>query len=115
MSDGGHAIHEALTTLHQEDLHQRDVWHVLQQAAKVQARLETVVSHEEERLRTITQYEYRQAQGERVGGRPPKTDGREQQQVVKQLLHVWEAVASVFREVQRLLEVVVLDHPREGG
>jgi transposase-like protein len=115
VSDGGHAIHEALKHLNQLQMHQRDVWHVFQQAAKVQGRLETLVSHEEERLRTITRYEQRQAQGERITGRPPKTSGEEQRQVVGHLMHVWEAVAYLFRELHRLLDVMLLEREPEAG
>jgi transposase-like protein len=114
VSDGGHAIHEALKQLKQQQTHQRDVWHVFQQAAKLQARLETLVSHEEERLRTITRYEQRQAQGERITGRPPTTNAEKQRQAVEQLMHVWEAVAYLFRELHHLLDVVLLDRMAQG-
>ena len=39
--------------------HQRDMWHVFEHAAKVQARLETLAQHEEERLQTIRAYQPR--------------------------------------------------------
>lgn len=115
VSDGGHAIHEALKELHQLENHQRDVWHVFQQAAKVQGRVETLVAHEEERLGTITAYEQRRTCGQRFAGRPPKTSRAEQGKTVEQLLLLWEAVAYLFRELHRLLDVVLLERDPQAG
>lgn len=115
VSDGGHALHEALKELKQLDSHQRDVWHVFQQAAKVQGRVETLVQHEEERLRTITSYEQRQAAGQRFSGRPPTTSRAQQCQTVEHLMHLWEAVAYLFRELHHLLDVVMVDSSSASG
>ena len=115
VSDGGHAIHEALKELKQLSTHQRDVWHVFQQAAKVQGRVETLVQHEEERLRTITHYEHRKAGGQRFSGQPPKTSRKEQSKTVEQLMHLWEAVAYLLGELHRLLEVVIVDSTSATG
>lgn len=115
VSDGGHAIHEALKQMGSLDTHQRDVWHVFQQAAKVQGRVETLVQHEEERLRTITAYHQRTAGGQKVSGRPPKTSREEQDTMVKHLLHLWEAVAYLFGELHRLLEVIVVESTSSSG
>jgi transposase-like protein len=115
VSDGGHAIHEALKELKQLDTHQRDVWHVFQQAAKVQGRVETLVQHEEERLRTITTYEQRKAGGQRFAGRPPKTSCAEQGKTVEHLMHLWEAVAYLFWELHHLLDVVIVDSTSASG
>lgn len=43
VSDGEHVIYEVLSQLKQLRSHQRNVWHVLHQAAKVQGRLEMLV------------------------------------------------------------------------
>jgi hypothetical protein len=115
VSDGGHAIHEALKHLNQLGDHQRDVWHVLTQGAKVQARLEALICQQEERLRIISRYEQRQAQAERITGRPPKTTAQEQRAMLKQLMHVWEALAYLLSELQRLLQVVVLQSDAGAG
>lgn len=115
VSDGGHAIHEALKEVKHLDRHQRDVWHIFQQAAKVQGRLETLVQHEEERLRTITAYEHRKAEGQCLSGRPPKTSREQQCKTVECLMHLWEAVAYLFRELHHLLEVVILDETSVSG
>lgn len=115
VSDGGHAIHEALKELNQLQSHQRDVWHVFQQAAKVQGRVETLVQHEEERLRTISSYEQRKAAGQRFSGRPPKTSRAEQCKIVEHLMHLWEAVAYLFRELHHLLDVVIVEGPSDSG
>ena len=109
VSDGGLAIHDALSQLNQLSTHQRDVWHVFQQAAKVQGRVERVVQHEEERLRSITSYERRKADGQRFSGRPPKTTREEQFKTVEHLLLLWEAVAYLFQEMHHLLEVLIVD------
>lgn len=115
VSDGGHAIHEALKELKHLESHQRDVWHVFQQAAKVQGRVETLVEHEEERLRTISSYEQRKAAGQSFAGRPPKTRGHEQGKTVAHLMHLWEAVAYLFAELHQLLEVVIVDSTSASG
>ena len=115
VSDGGHAIHEALKQMKSLDTHQRDVWHVFQQAAKVQGRVETRVQHEEERLRTITSYEQRKVGGQKFSGRPPKTSREEQETTVKHLMYLWEAVAYLFGELHRLLEVVIVDPASSSG
>lgn len=85
------------------------------QAAKVQGRLETLVGHEEERLRTITASDQRKAEGHKGSGRPPKAGREEQERTVKQLMHVWEAVAYLFAELHRLLEVVIVDRRSTSG
>lgn len=115
VSDGGHAIHEALKQMKSLDTHQRDVWHGFQQAAKVQGRVETLVQHEEERLHTITSYEQRTTGGQKLSGRPPKASREEQETTVNHLMYVWEAVASLFGELHRLLEVVIVDPTSSSG
>ena len=72
VSNSGHAIHEALKQMQCLDTHQRDVWPVFQQAAKIQGRLQMLVQHEEERLRTITAYEQRKAEARRFQDDLPK-------------------------------------------
>lgn len=109
VSDGGLAIHDALKQEKQLHLHQRDVWHVLDQAGKIQRRVEALVEHEEARLRTISIYEQRKAQGHRFAGRPPKHERAHQQRCVDALLFLWEAVAYLFGELHRLLAVVIRD------
>jgi uncharacterized membrane protein YgaE (UPF0421/DUF939 family) len=49
----GHAIHEALKELNQLGTYQRDAWHVFEQTARAQGRVERLVHHEEKRLRTM--------------------------------------------------------------
>ena len=111
VSYGWHAMHETLKELNQLDTHQRDVWHIFQQAANVQGRVETLVHHEEERLRTITAYEQRGAGAQRFSGRPPTTSGTQQSKTVDHLMSLWEAVA----ELHRLLSVVIVDRTSATG
>lgn len=115
VSDGGNAIHDALKALGQLALHQRDVWHLFDLAAKIQARVETALTHEEHRLQTIRRYAVRQANGERFAGRPPTTGLAVQEQVVSHLMHIWEAVAYLFEQFHQLLEVVILDATATSG
>ncbi len=115
VSDGGHAIHEALQELDQLSLHQRDVWHLLHQAAKIQGRVETSLMREEERLQTTRRYEAHLARGKRPSGRPPKVPSQTQEIIVSEHFSVWEAVAYLFEQLHHLLEVVILDASSPWG
>src|SRR6266853_313120 len=53
VSDGGRAIQEALSQVHGQEDHQRDVWHLFHVAAQVQGRLDRAVQAEQDRLFTM--------------------------------------------------------------
>lgn len=109
VSDGGRAIAEALRTTKALSTHQRDVWHVMHLASQVQARLERVVQEEEERGRLIERHEQqRVSTGKHPVGRPAKTTGDEQEQLLSQLHRVLEGVKYLFAQLHQLLEIVVL-------
>jgi hypothetical protein len=109
VSDGGRAIADALSTIKALSTHQRDVWHVLHLAAQVQARLERVVQEEEERGRLIERQEQQRAStGKKAVGRPAKTTGSEQEQLLRQLHRVLDGVEYLFAQLRQLLEIVVL-------
>jgi hypothetical protein len=109
VSDGGRAIADALGTTKALSTHQRDVWHVEHLAAQVQARLERVVQEEEERGRLIERQEQQRAStGKKAVGRPAKTTGGEQEQLLRQLHRVLEGVEYLFAQLRQLLEIVVL-------
>jgi hypothetical protein len=109
VSDGGRAIADALRITKAESTHQRDVWHVLHLAGQVQARLERVVQEEEERGRLIERQEQqRTSTGKKPVGRPAKTTGSEQEQLLSQLQRVLEGVKYLFAQLHQLLEIVVL-------
>src|SRR6266849_1501931 len=109
VSDGGRAIADALGTTKALSTHQRDVWHVEHLAGQVQARLERVVQEEEERGRLIERQEQQRAStGKKAVGRPAKTTGGEQEQLLSQLHRVLEGVEYLFAQLRQLLEIVVL-------
>src|SRR3989440_9347346 len=109
VSDGGRAIADALSTIKALSTHQRDVWHVLHLAAQVQARLERVVQEEEERGRLIERQEQQRARtGKKAVGRPAKTTGSEQEQLLSQLHRVLDGIEYLFAQLRALLEIVVL-------
>ena len=109
VSDGGKAIAEALQTTKAISTHQRDVWHLLHLAGQVQARLERAVQAEEERWLVIERQEQQQATtGRRATGRPAKTTGSQQEQLLIQLHRLLGAVRYLFAQLRELFEVVVL-------
>src|SRR2546421_253639 len=109
VSDGGRAIADALGSSKALSTHQRDVWHVLHLAAQVQARLERVVQEEEERGRLIERQEQQRARtGKKAVGRPAKTTGSEQEQLLSQLHRVLDGIEYLFAQLRQLLEIVVL-------
>src|SRR5450759_6041762 len=59
VSDGGSAIHEALSQVHCLGSHQRDVWHVFQLASQVQGRLDRALKQIAERLPVIQRQAHR--------------------------------------------------------
>ncbi|GAC1399572.1 MAG: hypothetical protein NVSMB49_10070 [Ktedonobacteraceae bacterium] len=114
VSDGGKAIDEALQTTKAISTHQRDVWHLLHLAARVQARLERVVQDEEERWLVIERQEQQQAAtGHRPTGRPAKTTSHAQEQLLIELHRLLTAVRYLFTQLHELFEVVVLTGKRE--
>src|SRR5207237_8249640 len=72
VSDGGRAIQEALSQVHGQEDHQRDVWHLFHVAAQVQGRLDRAVQAEQDRLFTIQRQAHALANGIRRRGRRPK-------------------------------------------
>jgi hypothetical protein len=113
VSDGGTAIHAALHTTKAISTHHRDVWHLLHLARQVQARLQRAVQAEEERQRVIERQERELATtGKRPTGRPAKTSGREQGQLLLELRRLLEGVRYLFAPLRELLDVVVLTQER---
>jgi len=107
VSDGGKAIQEALSQVHGEEHHQRDVWHLFHVAAQVQGRLDRAVKTEQDRLVVIQRQAEREAQGQRTRGRRPKASLTEQQALVAQISSVADGVRYLCQEYHSLLEVVV--------
>lgn len=108
VSDGGRAIQEALSQVHGEEYHQRDVWHLFHVAAQVQGRLDRAVKAEQDRLLVIQRQAEREANGQRPRGRRPKATLPEQQALIAQMGYVADSVRYLCQELHALLEVVVL-------
>lgn len=107
VSDGGRAIQEAVSQVHGEEHHQRDVWHLFHVAAQVQGRLDRAMKAEQDRLLTIQRQAAALANGIRRRGRRPKATLAEQKASVSQMRYVAEGVRYLCQELHRLLEVVV--------
>src|SRR5258708_5153798 len=107
VSDGGRAIQEALSQVHGEEQHQRDVWHLFHVAAQVQGRLDRAVQAEQDRLLSIQRQADAQALGRRRRGRRPKATLAEQEACLAQMSYVADGVRYLCQELHTLLEVVV--------
>jgi hypothetical protein len=107
VSDGGRAIQEAVSQVHGQEQHQRDVWHLFHVAAQVQGRLDRAVQAEQDRLLTIQRQADALAHGIRRRGRRPKATLAEQEACLSQMSYVAEGVRYLCQELHTLLEVVV--------
>src|SRR5712692_11656065 len=107
VSDGGRAIHEALSQVQRLESHQRDVWHLFHVASQVQGRLDRAVQTEQERLLTIQRQADALAHGRRRRGRRPKASLAEQEACLAQMSYVADGVRYLCQELHTLLEVVV--------
>ena len=108
VSDGGRAIQEAVSQVHGQENHQRDVWHLFHVAAQVQGRLDRAVKTEHDRLLLIQRQAEREATGKRARGRPPKATLPQQQALLAQMEYVADGVGYLCQQLHTLLEVVVL-------
>jgi transposase-like protein len=112
VSDGGNAIHDALSQVQRLDSHQRDVWHVLHVASQVQGRCDRALQQLEDRLPVIQRQAERVAQGKKAIGRAPSANVAEHEKCIRQARYVAWAVGYLSQELRSLLEVVVL---RQAG
>lgn len=115
VSDGGSAIHEALSQVHCLESHQRDVWHVFQLASQVQARLDRALKQAQDRLPAVQRQAQRVAQGQKARGRAPKADVAEHQALIERMNYLAEGVRYLLKELHTLLEVVVLSADPQAG
>jgi len=111
-SDGGAAIHAACQHVDPDGQHGRDVWHLLHTWAQVQGRLERQVVGLQERSATVERQAARVAAGQKPKGHHPRTDVIAHAREVAQAQRTLSEVRILGQELQRLLEVVVLD--RQG-
>jgi hypothetical protein len=108
VSDGGRAIQEAVSQVHGQEHHQRDVWHLFHVAAQVQGRLDRAVKAAQDRLPALHRQAERAAAGKRARGKPSKVTLPEQQTVLAQMQYVADGVRYLCQQLHSLLEVVVL-------
>lgn len=108
VSDGGGAIHEALSQVQRLSSHQRDVWHLLHVGSQIQGRLDRALKQAQERLPAIQRQAQRLAMGHKARGRAPKSDIGEQEAHIARMKYVAESVGYLLQELRGLLEVVVL-------
>ncbi len=108
VSDGGNAIHDALSQVERLESHQRDVWHVLHVASQVQGRCDRALQQLEDRLPIIQRQAERVAQGKKAMGRAPSANVAEHEQCIRQARYVAQATGYLLQELRSLLEVVVL-------
>jgi hypothetical protein len=108
VSDGGKAMQAAWASVHPTLALQRDVWHVLHEWSKVQARLDRLVQEQEDRTATVARQAARVASGKPPRGKHPQTDTAAHAIRVAQARRTAEAVRLLGTEVQVLLDVVVL-------
>jgi len=108
VSDGGRAIQEAVSQVHGQEHHQRDVWHLFHVAAQVQGRLDRAVKAAQDRLPALQRQAEREAAGKRARGKPSKVTLPEQEAVITQMQYVADGVGYLCQQLHSLLEVVVL-------
>ena len=101
-------IQDEVQELPPKQVHQRDVWHVLDECQKVQRRLDRQVEEWQNQTKTVRGQAARVAAGKKPLGVNPKTDVQAHVALVKQAEHVASGVRYLRHELQRLLSVVVL-------
>jgi hypothetical protein len=108
VSDGGRAIQEAVSQVHGQEQHQRDVWHLFHVAAQVQGRLDRAVKAAQDRLPALQRQAEREAAGKRARGKPSHVTLPEHQAAIAQMQSVADGVRYLCQQLHCLLEVVVL-------
>jgi hypothetical protein len=109
VSDGGAAIGAACKLVDPQGQHGRDVWHIFQRWAQVQGRLERQFVRLIERTATVERQAARIAAGLKPKGHHPRTDAGAHAAEVALSKRTLTELQTLGQELQRLLEVVVLD------
>lgn len=109
ISDGGTAIAAACQIIDPDGQHGRDVWHIFQSWTQVQGRLERQLQQLQERSAVVARQAARLAAGHKPRGHHPRTDVLAHAAEVAQAQQTVDNLAILGQELQRLLEVVVLD------
>jgi hypothetical protein len=108
VSDGGGAMQAAWASVYPTLALQRDVWHVLHEWSKGQARLDRIVQEWTARTATVARQAARVAAGKPPRGNHPQTDPVAHAAQVAQTQRTTEATCYLSSELHTLLEVVVL-------
>jgi hypothetical protein len=108
VSDGGSAMQAAWATVYPALALQRDVWHVLHEWGKSQARLDRLVQEWAGRTATVARQAARVAAGKRPRGNHPQTDPGAHAAQVAQAQRTADAARYLGSALHTLLEVVVL-------
>lgn len=111
-SDGGAAIAAAWALVDPGGQHGRDVWHLLHTWAQLQGRVERQYTRLQQRTATVARQATRLAAGQKPKGQHPRTDVGAHAAEVAQAQRTLTDLQTLGQELQRLLEVVVLD--RQG-
>jgi len=109
VSDGGSAIAAACQIVDPDGQHGRDVWHIFQTWSRVQGRLERHLLRLQQRTPTVHRQAARLACGQKPKGHHPRTDVGAHAAEVTQAQRTLNDLRFLGQELQRLLEVVVVD------
>ena len=108
VSDGGNAMQAAWASRYPALALQRDVWHVLHEWSKGQARLDRLVQEWTARTIIVARQAARVAAGKPPLGKHPQTDPAAHAALLAQAQRTAEATCYLSSELHTLLEVVVL-------
>jgi hypothetical protein len=109
VSDGGKAIADAVKKVTPNQVHQRDVWHVLHECQKVQRRVERAVEQLQEQTPKVARNAKRVQAGRKPLGRHPKIDVMAHALDLQQMEYVATSLHYLTCELQQLLGIVVLE------
>ena len=108
ITDGGAAVQAACQLVDPQGQHGRDVWHIFQFCAQVQARLDRRVATLREQTTTVARQAARVAAGQKARGPNPKTDPAAHAAAVAQARQIAEDVRYLTHSLREVLEVVVI-------
>jgi transposase-like protein len=107
--DGGTAMQAACRQVTPDIVVQHDQWHVLHTCAQIQGRLDRRVADLTGRTGVVARQAARVAAGQKPKGRNPQTDVAAHAVIVAHAGRVAADVRYLLQEVQRVLDVVVVD------
>ena len=109
VGDHGAALYAGAQAVTPDVPFQRDVWHELDRCARVQARLDRVVTRLSARSPAVARQAARVAAGQRARGRNAQTDLTIHQTNVRQAQRTADDVRFLTQELRRLWAVLVID------